>query len=164
MTIARAVQPRMGLTAALVLLGVMALAVPLQAQPSADEDSLRAAVEADYRVTPISEGVGLLPRETDRGFALIELRGGTVVIDGEPVSGQELVARLGGGADLILRLTYLDPATQRSLFGLTSLAPVEIVETAEPITPVAPVTPVTPVTPTRDRRYRAPKHCRLRRP
>ncbi|MCH7748498.1 MAG: hypothetical protein IH939_10415 [Acidobacteria bacterium] len=155
MTIARAVQPRMGPTAALVLLGVVALAVPIQAQPSADEDSLRAAVEADYRVTPISEGVGLLPRETDRGFALIELRGGTVVIDGEPVSGQELVARLGGGADLILRLTYLDPATQRSLFGLTSLAPVEIVETAEPITLVAPVTPVepvTPVTPTRDRR------------
>ena len=152
-----AVQPRMGPTAALVLL-CGALAAPLQAQTSGAGDSLRAEVEAGFRVTPISEGVGLIPRDTDRGFALIELRGGTVVIDGEPVSGQELLARLGAGADLILRLTYLDPATQRSLFGLTSLAvgePAEAVPPVEPVTPVEPVIPVTPVEPvtqTRDRR------------
>ena len=122
MTIARAVQPRVGQTAVLVLVCV-ALAAPLQAQTSAGRDSLRADVEAGYQVTPISGGVGLMPRDTDRGFALIQLRGGTVAIDGEPVSGQELVVRLGAAADLILRLTYFDRATQRSLFGLTAWRP-----------------------------------------
>ena len=154
MTIVQAVPSRTSPTVAVMLLCV-ALAASLQAQTSADRESVRTAVEAGYRVTPISEGIGLMPRDTDRGFALIELRAGTIVIDGEPVSGQELVARLGGDADQILRLTYLDPATQRSLFGLTSLA---VVEAAEPVTPVAPVTsvepvaPVVPVTPTRERR------------
>ena len=141
-----ALQPRVGPTATLVLLCVV-LPASLQAQ-AAGGDSVRADVEAEYQVTPISGGVGLMPRDTNRGFALIELRGGTVAIDGEPVSGQELVARLGAAADLILRLTYLDPATQRSLFGLTSLAPVEVVE---PAAPVDPVTPVEPVEPTLDR-------------
>ena len=138
MTIGRAV-PRGSLAVALVLL-CASWSAPLQAQTAPGSESLRAQVEARYQVTPISGGIGLMPRNTDRGFTLIELRGGTVAIDGEPVSGQELAARLGADADLILRLTYLDTEAQRSRLGLTAPAAVERAVPA-PLEPDAPAAP-----------------------
>jgi hypothetical protein len=137
MTTERFVQPWRVVTA---LLALCLLPSSLQAQPDTDVAPLRAEIEAAYTVTPVRGGIGLLPREVDRGFALIELRGGTVVVDGDPVSGQELAARLGVDADLILRLTYLDPDLQQAAVGLSDIpapavgdAPVS--PTAEPENP-----------------------------
>jgi hypothetical protein len=49
-------------------------------------------------------GIGLLPRDPNRGVNLIELRGGAVYLDGqaEPRSAQELAATLGSDAALLL--------------------------------------------------------------
>ena len=146
MTIDRAVPRWASLPAALGVV-LVSLVVSIQAQTPAGSESLRAEVEARYRVTPISGGIGLMPRDTTGGFALIELRGGTVAIDGAPVSGQELAERLGADAGLILQLTYLDPETQLSQLGLTRPVPVESTEPADPIAPIAPVAPVAPVVP-----------------
>ena len=140
MTIDRAVPRGASLPAALGVV-LVSLVVTIQAQTPAGSESLRAEVEARYRVTTISGGVGLMPRDTTGRFALIELRGGTVAIDGAPVSGQELAERLGADAGLILQLTYLDPETQLSQLGLTRPVPVESGVPADPIAPVAPVAP-----------------------
>ena len=138
MSIARAGKPRVGPIAVLVF-ACAACAAQVQAQTSTAGGDIRADIEAEYQVTTITGGLGLMPRDVDHGFALIELRDGTIAIDGEPMSGQELVARLGAASDLILRLTYLDAATQRSLFGLTSLGSVPPAAPAAPVEPVAPI-------------------------
>ena len=164
MTIARVVPLRAFLTA-VVVLGMSTLdAVSLRAQTPAGAEELRAEVEAQYEVTPITGGVGLLPRDSDRGFALIELRGGTVVFDGnpQPQSAEALAAALGADAAVILRLMYLDTAAQRAVLGLPVLSVSESttpVPGAAPIDPVEPVEPVLPVveddesdTPARERR------------
>ena len=161
MTIART-PPRRASMTALILVAVSAV-VPLQAQTPGAE-GLRDAVEAQYEVTPIRGGVGLLPRDGGRGFALIDVRGDRVYIDGDgPLAAQRLAVELGADAALILRLTYLDAATQRSVLGLPVLTEAELaefspdVEPPEPaapvtsIAPVQPVEPVEPVTPTRER-------------
>ena len=154
MTINRAVSRRASLTAALVVVSV-SLAVSIQAQ---DLGVLRAEIYAQYEVTPIRGGVGLLPHDGDRGFALIELRGDSVVIDGdpEPVSAQDLASRLGSDAVLILQLMYIDAAAQRSVLGLPALS---AEESAVPEPAAVPTDPATSAvdagdfgTPPRDRR------------
>ena len=157
MTIDRAVPRGASLAAALVVVSV-SFAVSMQAQ---DFGVLRAEIYEQYEVTPIRGGVGLLPHDGDRGFALIELRGGSVVIDGdpEPVSAQDLATRLGSDAVLILQLMYVDAATQRSLLGLPALSaeesavPEPAAEPTEPAMSAAPVVETRDVgTPARDRR------------
>jgi len=166
MTIARAVPQRAVLTAVLVLGMSTPDAVSLRAQTPAGAAELRTEVEAQYEVTPITGGVGLLPRVSGRGFALIELRGGTVVIDGnpEPQSAQALATALGADAAVILRLMYLDAAAQRAVLGLPVLSvseaaapapgaaiePVETLDAIEPVTPV--VEDVASDRPVRERR------------
>ena len=99
-------------------LGALTVGAPLLAQPPGPE-GLRAEVDAQYRVTATRGGIGLLPRDDDRGIALIELRGETVYIDGDgPLSVQRLADDLGADAAPLLRLLRLDPAAQRALLGL----------------------------------------------
>ena len=99
-------------------------------------------------MTPIRGGVGLLPRDSGRGFALIDVRGDRVYIDGNgPFPAQRLAMELGADAALILRLTYLDAATQRSVLGLPALTDAELAEFlagAEPAEP-APFAEPAPV-------------------
>ena len=103
-------------------LGALTVGAPLLAQPPGPE-GLRAEVDAQYRVTATRGGIGLLPRDDERGIALIELRGETVYIDGDgPLSVQRLTDDLGADAAPLLRLLRLDPAAQRSLLGLPALA------------------------------------------
>ena len=115
--------------------------VSLRAQTPAGREALRAEVEAQYEVTPIEGGIGLLPRDSGRGFTLIEVRGGTVLLDGnpEPQSAEALAATLGADAAVILRLMYLDAAAQRTVLGLPALS---ISELAAPVESIEPVTPV----------------------
>ena len=142
MTIDRAGPRRASLAAGLIVVSV-SLAVSIQAQ---DLGVLRAEIYEQYEVTPIRGGVGLLPRDRDRGFALIELRGGSVVIDGDPdpVSALDLASRLGSDAVVILQLMYVDAAAQRSVLGLPALSaeesagPEQAAEPTEPATSAAP--------------------------
>jgi len=145
--------PRGVLVAALVAV-MLSMSVPLLAQPPAGSDDLRDEIEAQYEVTPIRGGIALLPRDRDRGFALIELRGDEVLIDGQGGQTPQLLASgLGAEAALILRLSYLDAATQRSVLGLPALTDEELAEfslvpdTAEtrPGVPVEAVEPGDPV-------------------
>ena len=146
----RDVPRQLTLPAALPMLALVAFAaaVPLQAQPPAGPDSLRQEIEAEYRVTSSSSGVVLLPRNGERGIALIELRGDRVYLDGNgPVSAQRLAAALGAEAALLLRLTSLDPEAQRSVLGLPPLAAADVaalVPASEPVEPSAATGPGTP--------------------
>ena len=100
------------------LLGVLTVGAPLFAQPPGPE-GLREEVDAQYRVTETSGGIGLLPRGDDRGIALIEFRGEAVYIDGAgPLSVQRLTDELGADAAPLLRLRLLDIPVQRSVLGL----------------------------------------------
>ena len=54
------------------------------------------------------------------GVRSIELTGGAIAIDGTPVSGAELTAKLGADADPVVRLSYLTDADRRALFGATA--------------------------------------------
>ena len=155
MTTARAVPSTRSIVALVCLCG----AAPLQAQPPAGAETLRVEVEAEYRVTPIRGGIGLLPRDGDRGYSLIELRGDAVLVDGQPGgSAQQLAAGLGADAALILRLMYLDVETQRSVLGLPALTDAESTaptppadpEVVEPVTAAVEADESTP--PTRERR------------
>lgn len=83
-------------------------------------EALRADIEDRFDVLRLSGGVGLVPRNRTSDIALIEVRDRSVAVDGSPVSGQELGARIGADADLILQLTYLSPDALLSLFGFTS--------------------------------------------
>ena len=99
-------------------LGFLAAGTPLLAQPPATE-GLREEVEAQFRVTATSGGIGLLPLDDDRGVALIELRGEAVYIDGRgPSSVQAVTDALGAAAAPLLRLRRLDRGRQRSVLGL----------------------------------------------
>ena len=169
LTRSRAV-PICAFVAATLTLGVSTLnTVSLRAQPSVGSEGLRADVEAQYEVTPIPGGVGLLPRDSSRGFALLELRGDTVVLDGnpQPQSAEALAANLGADAAVIIRLMYLDAATQRDVLGLPALSASESAEPVpdgRPVVPAAPLEPVVePDTPDSGTSCRPPGHRGLRR-
>ena len=113
-----------------VLLVTLVLASAAGLEPlhgQSEEPGLREDVEAQFQVTPMRGGIGLLPRDPNRGVNLIELRGGAVYLDGqaEPRSAQELAATLGSDAALLLRLMYLDAAAQRAVLGLPPLTEAE---------------------------------------
>ena len=106
------------LASRVLTLGVLTVGAPLLAQPPGPE-GLRDEVDAQYRVTETSGGIGLLPRNDDRGVALIELRGEAVYVDGEgPLSVQRLTDEFGADAAPLLRLRLLDIPVQRSVLGL----------------------------------------------
>ena len=109
---------------ALISIGLISVAparLVAQPEPTAEQVALGDAISDRYDVVLLSEGLGLEPRDEAIGVRMIELRGGTIAIDGLAVTGQELRERLGDDADLVLRLTYLDTATRLGLFGVRSL-------------------------------------------
>lgn len=118
---------------AMILL-CMALGVAVQARQRGDTADLRDRLRERYDVLSLQDGIGLVPRARDAGIRIIEVRNGTVSVDGQALSGGEVRTRLGADADLILRITYLDAADQR-----------QIVDpgTATPALQQAPAAPVT---------------------
>ena len=83
-----------------------------------DASTLRTQVERRYEALPIRDGLVLRPRTATPEVRSVEIAGGTIALDGQPVTGAELRRRLPADADLILQLSYLDDAARRSLFGL----------------------------------------------
>jgi hypothetical protein len=122
----------------------MTAAGPAAAQSAAPErQALARQIEQRFEVLPVQDGVVLTPRGGNRDVRTIELTGGAIAIDGQPVTGAEVRRRLEQDADLVLRLSYLDAADQRALFAPRQLPPVEA-----PDAPVAPAPPAAPATPT----------------
>jgi hypothetical protein len=103
------------------VLFMVLLAVPLwrgtlalRAQ-APDTAALRAQLEERYNVVPLQNGIALTPKKSADTVRLIEIRDGVVSINGDPVSARDLKQRLGSGADLVLRVTYLDAAALKGL-------------------------------------------------
>jgi len=89
---------------------------PAPQRPAADRTRLRARLEERWRVVLVRDGLVLVPRRPGSSLRGVEIAGGTVMIDGRPVTGGELRERLGADAETVLALTYLDPADRRALF------------------------------------------------
>jgi hypothetical protein len=101
------------LLTALALLGAIAVAA---AQGDGEGSAaLRRQIEQRFDVLPVQNGVVLRPKSADQGVRSIELTDGVLAIDGSPATGEEVRRRLGADGDLVLRLSYLDPASRRAL-------------------------------------------------
>jgi hypothetical protein len=145
---------RVALTAVAVLVSFpMASGYFASAQSdSGQQDALRRQIEQRFDVLPLQHGVALrpklppigaaVPQGVERGVRSIELTADAIAIDGAPVTGAELRDTLGPDADLVLRLSYLDPDVRQRLF-VRAVAP--------PAPPSAPGPPA-PAGPERRRR------------
>lgn len=109
-------------------LGLVVFAAPLVAQttePGSDPGAnraLRESIANNYRVLPVRDGIILVPQRSIRGVDNIELRDGTIAVNGTIVTGAELRSRLDRDANAIIQLSYLPLAEQQRLFGLSSVA------------------------------------------
>ena len=83
--------------------------------PSVTERRIRDAVLAQYRVLPVQNGIILVPMSRIEGVDNVELRDGTIAINGRVLTGGEIRERLGRGADVVLELSYFPLATQQRL-------------------------------------------------
>ena len=124
-----------------LFLCVMAV-MTLHAQQADDATALRERVRGRYDIVALQQGVALVPKQPNPAIRIIEIRDGSVVINGEEVTGRQLRDRLGADSDTILRISYLNAADQRSLAG-GAAAP-----SAAPSAPSAPAAvPAVPATP-----------------
>ena len=114
-----------------LLLGALILPLPpgplraqTQAQPadtisaSPTLAALRDRIEERYQVLPLQNGIVLIPKYGTADIQSIELAGESIALNGQPVTGAELRQRLSADADLVTRLSFLDPETRRILFGI----------------------------------------------
>jgi hypothetical protein len=123
----------LAVTAAMMIAGD----VPASAQTSASRpDVLRQQIERRFDVLPLRDGIALRPKSPLKNARSIELTGGTIAIDGAPATGAELRDKLGADADLVLRLSYLEPDARRALFATGATSTAQPVEAPEP--PPAP--------------------------
>ena len=88
-----------------------------QPQPTADHLALRDAIVERFEVVRLTDGIALAPKDASADVRLVQLENGAIAIDGAMVTGQELNDRLGDDADLIVRVSYLDPELRVTLFG-----------------------------------------------
>ncbi len=111
------------LAACSMLLSGMAAAQPPSRPPAGGamglptdaELRVKQAIQSAFRVLPVQNGIILVPLSRRAGVDNVELRDGTVAVNGTVVTGGELRQRLGRDADSILELSYLDASTQRRL-------------------------------------------------
>ena len=129
---------------------------PLAAQaPPADNAALRQQIERRFEVLVLTDRVVLRPRSAGGAVRLIELGEKGIAIDGVPATGAEVKEKLGSDADAILRLSYLDTAQQRALFGgAVAENPSTTTPPSQPSTAPAPPPPLPPLEPTDGRRVR----------
>ena len=93
------------------------------AQPLPLQD-LRTTIEASYEVLPLRDGLVLRPQESERGVRTIELSGGTIAINGEPVNERVVRDWLGEeDARPVLQLWRMQPRERQTLFGLSAGRP-----------------------------------------
>ncbi len=131
------------LLAALAPAAAPPLAAQSEAPPPAAAD-LKTEVEAQFRVIRLSGGLLLEPRDDRSGVSAVEIGDGTLAVDGEPVSVAELRERLGGAADLVVRVYDLGAETARGLFASAPEIGDEEVEDAAVAPPPPPRRPRRP--------------------
>ncbi len=85
--------------------------------------SLRQELRAHYNIVALQDELALVPIQRNADIKIIEVRDGSVSINGTALTAREARQRLGKDADLIFRVTYLDPAAQRDLARVDSAAP-----------------------------------------
>lgn len=103
---------------ALVVVGLAVVAASGAAQdkaPSPTERRVRDVVLSKFRVLPVQRGIVLVPTGRYEGVDNVELRDGTIAINGRPATGAEVRQRLGSEGDAVLELSYIDLATQQRL-------------------------------------------------
>jgi hypothetical protein len=104
------------------------------AQLTPDErEALRSRLERRFDILPLTDAIGLRPKQRIGDVRLIEI-GDTISVNGETVTGRELRGLLGADADAVLRLTYLDADARRAFAATPPEARVE----APPETPAEP--------------------------
>jgi hypothetical protein len=140
-----------------VLLAVALCATAVLGQElTPDDQALRSRIEARFDVVPLTDGLALRPKSRTGDVRLIEVSD-AIAVNGVVVSGRELRDSLGSDADLVLRLSYLDPARRRALFPRDAAAPAPAPEPApQPaVTPAPPLPPTAPVPPVPEPRHSA---------
>jgi hypothetical protein len=96
------------------------------AQPATDEHAaLRTRLEQRFDMVPLTEGVALKPKTAVGDVRLIEITDEAILVNGVAVTGRELRDRLGADADIVLKLSYLDPESRRALMTATEKALVD---------------------------------------
>jgi hypothetical protein len=88
------------------------------ADGQAGHAELAATLGERYRALPAREGVLLVPREEVPGVRAIEVAGGEVAVNGEPVSASILRSWFGDQAEPLLALAELDEAEARELLAV----------------------------------------------
>jgi len=126
---------RVGRTAlGLVVAGLLWSPIAL-AQGRAATAELQRQIERRFTVLPITNGLVLTPKTPIPGVRSIELEGGTIAIDGTPVTGAELRDKLGDAADSVIQLSYLSPSERAAFAATPDRSP------SEPPAPPSPSSP-----------------------
>lgn len=101
---------------ALALIALTAFPGASSQDPEGDR-ALRSRIEERYDIVPLTDGIGLTPKNRERqNVRLIEVSNGVIAVNGVAVTGRELRERVGDDADLILRVSYLSAGQRRELF------------------------------------------------
>lgn len=100
-----------------------ALAQPASGATNLSRQELRITLEKAYEVLPLRDGFVLRPRASERGVRTIELSGGTIAINGEPVNERVVRDWLGEDAGPVLQLWRMQPRDRQALFGLSAGRP-----------------------------------------
>jgi hypothetical protein len=100
--------------AALITSVACAVAIAAAQAPPDTPEALARQLEGRFDVLPLTDGIALRPLASGSGVRSIEITD-IIAIDGVPATGAELRARLGADADLVLRISYLDPEARRRL-------------------------------------------------
>lgn len=96
-----------------------------------ERDALRARIERRFDILPLTDAIGLRPKQPIGNVRLIEI-GDTISVNGETVTGRELRSLLGSDADAVLRLTYLDRDARRAFAAPPEAPQVETPAAVEP--------------------------------
>jgi hypothetical protein len=110
-----------------------------------------------FRVLVIRDGLVLTPRQGDG--KTIEIRNGSIALDGTPVSGSELRDALGADADVVIQLSYASADALRAAFApptppAAPSAPAAPAPAAVPEGAAPPEPPTAPTPPVPDREWR----------
>lgn len=102
---------------AAALLATVASAQELERQTPQSAARLKSRIEETWRVVPIQDGLLLVPRKPLGNLKGVEVGAERLAIDGGPVTGADLIARLGPAVgEPVLQLSYLSPGDRVRLF------------------------------------------------
>src|SRR5687767_9043405 len=113
---------------------------PSAQAPPAENAALRQQIERRFEVLLLTDRLVLRPRSAGAAFKVVEL-GDTIAIDGSPATGAEVQEKLGADAEMVIRVSYLDMAQKRTLFGGAAVPSTPSVPAVPPATPAPPADP-----------------------